>query len=141
MRCAVIAMFTETVLLDSCSCSGGGGGGAEIRFNCLCISVCDFSDKLIPISSGDGSIEFTLDIEVPSFEVVESLWLSFALGIGMSTKHIGSFIPFDVCASLIWFKLASTIGASTEIIIKIHTYIYMCISDGHRFSSVYPHNK
>lgn len=118
MRCVVaIAIFEENVLLDSCSCSGGGGGGAEIRFNCRCISFCDFSDELIPVSSGDGSIEFVLDIEVPSFEVVISLWLSFALGIGMSTKHIGSFIPLDVCASLIWFELASTLGASTEIFI------------------------
>lgn len=112
MRCVVITIFDENVFFGSCS--GGGGGGTEIRLNCRCMSFCDFSDGFIPVSPGDGSIEFVLYVTIPSFEVVVSLWLSFALGMGMSTKDTVSFIPLDVCASSIWSEMVSILGASTE---------------------------
>lgn len=71
---------------------------------------------MFPVSPGDGSTEFAFDVTIPSFEVVKlSLWLSSTLGIGMSTKHTASLIPFDVCASLIFSVLATKLGASTEI--------------------------
>lgn len=114
MRCVVITILEENVVFGSCS--GGGGGGTEIRLNCRCMSFCDVSDELNNGSPGDGSIEFVLDcVAFPSFEVVISLWLSFALGIGMSTKHTESFIPLDVCASSICSELVSILGASTKI--------------------------
>lgn len=90
---------------------GGGGGGTEMRLNCRCKSVCDFSDELFAASLDEYSIE--VNVVVPSFEVVVSLWFSSALGIGMSTKHTASLIPFDACASLIFSELAVVLGAST----------------------------
>lgn len=103
---------------------GGGGGGTEMRLNLRCNSNCVFSIEFIFVSPGDG-IEFVFVIVVveivitaatPSFEVVLSIWLSSELGIGMSTKHTGSFIPFAVCASLIFSELVAELAASTEII-------------------------
>lgn len=98
-----------------------------MRLNLRCNSNCVFSIEFIFVSPGDG-IEFVFVIVVvvvveivitaatPSFEVVLSIWLSSELGIGMSTKHTGSFIPFAVCASLIFSELVAELAASTEII-------------------------
>lgn len=105
-----ITIFDENVDFIS---DGGGGGGTDMRLSFRCKSNCVFSVELIFVSPGDCA-ELALDIVVvaPSFEVVLSIWLSSELGIGMSTKHTESLIPFDVCASQIFSVLGA---ASTKI--------------------------